>query len=91
MSISERVGIKSVLIIGGYGFVGRNLTELILEEPNTLVYIVDNFLSSDRNLMASDSRIIVVEGDAGDSANLEKIPHSINEIYILKFINFSNI
>ena len=78
---------KSVLIVGGYGFVGRNLTEQILKEPNTVVYIVDNFLSSDRHLMAPDERVTVIEGDAGDFTNLEKLPKSIDEIYILNCLH----
>ena len=78
---------KQVLIIGGYGFVGRNLTQQLLQDQNTQVIIVDNFLSSDRELMVSHQRISIVEGDAGDPLVLSTLPKTISEVYILNCLH----
>jgi nucleoside-diphosphate-sugar epimerase len=79
--------LKDILIIGGYGFVGRTLTQQLIVDPSVNVYIVDNFLSSDRDLMEQNNRIKVIEGDAGDPQVLETLPTSIQEIYILNCLH----
>ena len=79
--------LKQVLIIGGYGFVGRNLTQQLIQDQNNEVIIVDNFLSSDRELMDPHPRVLVVEGDAGDPSVLQKLPKTISEIYILNCLH----
>jgi len=78
---------KQILIIGGYGFVGRNLTQQLIQDQNNEVLIVDNFLSSDRELMEENSRIKVIEGDAGDPTVLHALPKSVSEIYILNCLH----
>jgi UDP-glucose 4-epimerase len=78
---------KQILIIGGYGFVGRNLTQQLIQDQNNEVLIVDNFLSSDRELMEENSRVKVIEGDAGDPLVLQVLPKSVSEIYILNCLH----
>lgn len=78
---------KDILIIGGYGFVGRTLTQQLITDPSVRVYIVDNFLSSDRELMPPHDQIEVIEGDAGNPLILEALPTSIQEIYILNCLH----
>jgi nucleoside-diphosphate-sugar epimerase len=78
---------KDILIIGGYGFVGRTLTQQLIQDSDVAVYIIDNFLSSDRNLMPAHKRIHVIEGDAGNPSIFSLLPDSICEIYILNCLH----
>jgi UDP-glucose 4-epimerase len=37
---------RSILVTGGFGFIGSHLVELLLKEPDTKVHIVDNLATS---------------------------------------------
>jgi UDP-glucose 4-epimerase len=37
---------RSVLVTGGFGFIGSHLVELLLQEPEVRVHVVDNLISS---------------------------------------------
>ncbi len=45
--MAESFAGKNVLVVGGAGFVGSNLVQLILREQPRKLTIVDNLLSAD--------------------------------------------
>ena len=81
---------KTVLVTGGAGFIGSNLTERLLAEPDVQVRIFDNLSRSGvlRNLdwlssLAGGRRLEIVEGDVRDYAALRKAAMDVTEIYHL--------
>jgi len=78
---------KKVLIIGGAGFVGRNLVDLLVSDKESQIYILDNFLSSDRETVLVSDQVFIHEGDAGHLSSFNEIPKSISEIYILNCLH----
>jgi CDP-paratose 2-epimerase len=80
----------SILITGGAGFVGSNLTERLLATQDARVRIFDNF--SRRGVMhnlkwlrtlADSSRLEIVEGDVRDAKALREATRDADEIYHL--------
>jgi nucleoside-diphosphate-sugar epimerase len=51
-----------VLVVGGAGFVGSNLTRRLLAEGAAAVTVVDNLLSAERWNLPQDERLRFVEG-----------------------------
>jgi nucleoside-diphosphate-sugar epimerase len=43
---------RSILVTGGFGFIGSHLVELLLKEPETRVHVVDNLVTSPIDLQA---------------------------------------
>ena len=68
---------RSVLILGGAGFLGANLVRRCLKEPNTKVTVVDllhpNFGSTQASLNAVAHKIEFIQGDIRDKALLKKV------------------
>jgi len=48
---------KSILVTGGFGFIGTYVVEMLLRDPETRVHVVDSFVSSPIDLKAFLSRI----------------------------------
>ncbi len=61
-----------ILITGGAGFIGVNLSKQLLEEGND-VLIIDNFLTSSKENLKSIPSVKVVEGSICNSDLLENI------------------
>jgi len=38
--------VRSILVTGGFGFIGSHLVERLLADPETAVHVVDNLISS---------------------------------------------
>ena len=53
---------KNVLVVGGAGFVGSNLSHMLLESEIAQITIVDNFMSSDVVNLPTDHRVNFIEG-----------------------------
>lgn len=63
-----------ILIVGGAGFVGSNLTCLLLEKPDIAkILVVDNLLSSEKENLPNDSRVEFIEGSIADDDVLGKL------------------
>jgi UDP-glucose 4-epimerase len=76
---------KHILIVGGAGFVGSNLTKMILanHQPKQ-VTVVDNLLSSERSNLPDESKIFqFIEGSITDDSILQKLNDDIDYVFHL--------
>jgi nucleoside-diphosphate-sugar epimerase len=74
---------KQVLVVGGAGFVGSNLSHMLLQSDVKSMTIVDNFMSSERVNVPSDSRVNLVTGSIADDTVLRQIPDEIDYVWHL--------
>ena len=82
--------IRTALITGGAGFIGSNLAERLLSEPDVRVRIFDNLSRRgvQSNLdwlrgISSQHRLEVVHGDLRDCAAVRAAVQGVSEIYHL--------
>ncbi len=83
-------GERTVLITGGAGFIGSNLAERLLEQPDVHVRLFDNLSRAGvaHNLrwlqsLALPGRLEIVDGDVRDAAALVTAAQDASEIYHL--------
>ncbi|AMP19961.1 hypothetical protein AZF37_01075 [endosymbiont 'TC1' of Trimyema compressum] len=75
-----------VLITGGAGFIGSNLTEYLINH-NEEVVIIDNFTTGKKeNIEAFRDKITVYEGDIKDEALVEKSLQGVDAVVHLAAI-----
>jgi CDP-paratose 2-epimerase len=81
---------RTILITGGAGFIGSNLTERLLGESGTRVRIFDNFSRKGvaHNVtwlrsLAGGKNLEVVEGDVRDMKAVRQAVSDVSEIYHL--------
>jgi UDP-glucose 4-epimerase len=74
---------KSLLVVGGAGFVGSNLTHMVLSSNLKSLTVVDNLLSSDRVNLPEDQRANFIEGSIADDAILEQLPTDLDYVWHL--------
>jgi UDP-glucose 4-epimerase len=74
---------KQVLVIGGAGFVGSNLSHMLLQSDVKSLTIVDNFMSSERVNVPSDSRVHLITGSIADDTVLRQIPNESDYVWHL--------
>jgi CDP-paratose 2-epimerase len=80
---------RSVLIVGGAGFIGSNLAQHLLEKTEASVHIFDNLSRAGvhrnldwlRKIAAGTGRLRVTVGDVRDAALVEKAVAHAGEIY----------
>lgn len=74
-----------VLIVGGAGFVGSNLTKIILNDTKDVnVVVVDNLLSAEKeNLPLDDSRLLFHHSSITNDATLAEIDDTFDYIFHL--------
>jgi len=65
---------KSLLVVGGAGFVGANLVRALLAAGASEIAVVDNFLSSERSGVPGDARVRLIEGSISDDRVLAELP-----------------
>ncbi len=84
-------GEQTILITGGAGFIGSNLTQRFLGEPNTRVRILDNLsrrgvehnLAWLRSLRGASNRLEIVQGDVRNAKVMASAVRDVHEIYHL--------
>jgi len=75
---------NKILIVGGAGFVGSNLTKYLLEENNpSQIYIIDNLISSEASNIPDNNKVIFICGSIADDFILNKIPKDIEYVFHL--------
>jgi CDP-paratose 2-epimerase len=79
---------RIVLITGGAGFIGSNLAERLLSEPETKVRIFDNFSRSGvmHNIkwlrsLPGNRRLEIIKGDVRDMRAVQQAVADVSEIY----------
>ena len=83
-------GERTVLITGGAGFIGSNLAERLLQQPNLRVRVFDNLSRAgvSHNLrwlqsLAAPGRLEIVDADVRNAAALSTAAQDVSEIYHL--------
>ena len=82
---------RTALITGGAGFIGSNLTERLLTQPDVQVRIFDNLsrrgvrhnLDWIRSLPGSKKKLTIVQGDVRDAKAVQDAVRNVTEIYHL--------
>ena len=65
---------KQVLIVGGAGFVGSNLTKMILDSSDSVqVTVVDNLMSAEKSNLPDNKRLTFLEGSITADEILKQI------------------
>ena len=75
---------SKILVTGGAGFVGSNLTQILLNNFDIKeILIVDNLLSSESFNVISHSKVNFIYGSISDDRILAKLPTDINYVFHL--------
>ena len=74
---------KRILIVGGAGFVGSNLSHILLQSDLKSLTIVDNFMSSEESNIPQDPRVHFIQGSIAHDSVLAEIPEDIDFVWHL--------
>ena len=64
---------KTILITGGAGAIGSNLTQVIAQCGAKMVIVLDNLSSSERWNVPALPNVMFVEGDIRDEVKLKRV------------------
>ena len=81
--VDARVAGRDILIVGGAGFVGSNLSHMLLDRGVENITIVDNLLSSDPSNLPIDPRARFVYGSITDRRILEQLAPRYDYVFHL--------
>jgi UDP-glucose 4-epimerase len=70
-----------VLVTGGAGFIGSNLTEMLVQKGHDVKVLDNFFLGTEANLADVASDITLVKGDVRDSELLMKVTKNVDVIF----------
>lgn len=74
---------KNILIVGGAGFVGSNLSKMALKTDVSSLTIVDNFMSADESNLPKDSRVNLIYGSIADDFVLNQLEDTFDYVWHL--------
>ena len=74
---------KKILVVGGAGFVGSQLTKKLLESDVAHVMVVDNLLSADISNVPEDSRIQFIHASITEDSVLNQLPDDLDYVFHL--------
>jgi nucleoside-diphosphate-sugar epimerase len=84
MDINNQFENCNILIIGGAGFVGSNLTKLIFSSNQKVkISVVDNLLSSERFNLPDDKRLTFICGSITNDNILKQLKNSFDYVFHL--------
>lgn len=81
---------SKVLVIGGAGFIGSNMTELLVEEGHDVAVMDNLFLGDKANLKSVENKICFINEDFSNTKELEKTIKFLNIDYVYHFGGFSS-
>lgn len=81
--MSSELHNKTLLVVGGAGFIGSNLVLRLLDEGAVLIVVVDNFLSAEPENVPVDPRVRLVCGSIADDSLLAEIGDDFEYVFHL--------
>ena len=74
---------KTILVVGGAGFVGSNLVKMLLKQDAVRIVIIDNLLSSEKVNIPHDKLVDFIKGSITDKKVLGKVKDELDYIFHL--------
>lgn len=74
---------KTILVVGGAGFVGSNLVKLLMKQGPQKIIIIDNLLSSDAFNVPKAPEVVFVKASINDPSALGAIPEDLDYAFHL--------
>jgi len=74
---------KKILVVGGAGFVGSNLTRALLHDMPKQVIVVDNLLSADISQVPEDPALHFIHGSITEDKILNNLPEDLDYVFHL--------
>jgi UDP-glucose 4-epimerase len=74
---------RTILVVGGAGFVGSNLVRRALALDCRRVVVVDNLLSAERENLPGDARVELIEGSIADDTVLARLGDEFDYVFHL--------
>lgn len=74
---------KKILVVGGAGFVGSNLTRALLHDAPKQVIVVDNLLSADISQVPEDPALQFIHGSIAEDKILNNLPKDLDYVFHL--------
>lgn len=74
---------KKILVVGGAGFVGSNLTNTLLKNNARQVIVVDNLLSADISQVATHDSLNFINSSITDDKILYQLPDDLDYVFHL--------
>ncbi len=75
-----------ILVIGGAGFVGSHIVDLLTQEPVSEIIVLDNFVRGTRRNLAGaqkDARLKIIEGSITDRNTLNQVMENVDYVFHL--------
>lgn len=74
---------KKILVVGGAGFVGSNLTRKLLETEVGKLIVVDNLLSADISNVPTHNKLEFIHGSITEDSILYHLPEDLDYVFHL--------
>ncbi|WP_133126942.1 NAD-dependent epimerase/dehydratase family protein [Legionella nagasakiensis] len=74
---------KTILVVGGAGFVGSNLTNKLLEGDPKKIIVIDNLLSSDISQVAEHTQLEFIHASITEDNILYQLPEKMDYVFHL--------
>jgi len=75
-----------IVLVGGAGFVGSHIVDLLLREPVGEIVVFDNFVRGSRDNLTSSARaprVRIVEGSIADRAAVRQVLQGADGVFLL--------